>query len=56
MCVCLCQMDVRTSVVPNFVAEERNVSNNRWVGSLQCKMIDWQLRRVFMERWEERLM
>lgn len=25
------------------VYNKRNVPNNRWVGSVQCKMIDWQL-------------
>lgn len=54
MCVFLC--DGCVSVVPNSVAEQRNVPTSGWVGSSLCKMIDWQLRRAFMERWEECLM
>lgn len=54
MCVNVC--DGCMNAVPNSVAEQRNVPNSGWVGSLLGEMIDWQLSRAFMERWEECLM
>lgn len=49
-CVCFCVMDV--CLWPPTLLQ----TTSGWVGSSLCKMIDWQLRRAFMERWEECLM